>query len=137
MSKVCFFPIKANDLLVCSSNNICRKDSIKISHFFIEFNIHPINSSVQMYNIWQLKITFKNIFNISSGRTRAAIMHTISFFTFQKEIKNSSSITKEYTFKYWKQIYKISWLLLKTSQLYWTRIMSNNLLLCQVHKGYY
>ena len=36
MSKVCFFPIKANDLLECSSNNICRKDSIKISHFFID-----------------------------------------------------------------------------------------------------
>lgn len=51
MSKVCFFPIKANDLLECSSNNICRKDSIKISHFFIEFNIHPINSSVQMHSI--------------------------------------------------------------------------------------
>ena len=66
--KVCFFPIKANDLLECSSNNICRKDSIKISHFFIEFNIHP----------WQLKITLKNIFNIRHWWNQSCIL----FFLF-------------------------------------------------------
>lgn len=46
MSKVCFFPIKANNLMVYCSNNICKKNSSKISHFFIEFNIYSINSSV-------------------------------------------------------------------------------------------